>query len=222
MSIASKAIKGAAKILGKGKKPKQPEKQQVVIENAEVFCYPKGLRNKDIKVPEIIHIVKDSKAGEVKAGKKPESKKQVEIKPFVVESDEELDGKPGSKGTFKESRKDGGIKTKEGESWDKERMRAALMDTDPEKLPMITVTRKSEFAGLVAATSFNDVAVLGEKRDLRTQSFTSIYIRNRDIRAPSAFPEEGDSRKEIMKQLEYAITEENATRDSLKYGSGGG
>lgn len=218
MSIIGKA----AKILGKNKKPKEPEKQQVIIENAEVFMYPDNLRNKEDKAPAAKDTSKATKPdAKAKVSKEAKLESKPIIKPYIVGSEDELEAAAtGKSGTFKEAHKPSGIQTKGNESWDKERMREMLFNTEPEKLPMITVTRQGEFNSLVRATSFNDVAVLGEKRDLRTQSFISIYIRNRDIRAPSAFPKEGDSRNEIMKQLEYMIQEEQGNRESMNLGGG--
>ena len=132
----------------------------------------------------------------------PEQHHQPVIKPFVYSSNEELESVTSGK-PFQEKQHGQGIKTDGNVKWDKERIRAMLIETDSEKLPMLTVTRKGEFSALVRAATFDEVARMGQHRDLRKDSFVSRYIHNRDVRAPSAFPEEGDSRKELMKQLEY-------------------
>ena len=151
---------------------------------------------------------------------KPAESEDFTIKPFVYSSTEELESI--SRGTlFKEkARKDGGVQTDGAKKWDKERVRAMLIETDPEKLPTLTVTRKGEFVALVTATTFDQVARMGQHRDLRKDSFTRMQIYNRDIRAPSAFPEEGDSRKELMKQLEIMIAEEATSRNMMRFGGG--
>lgn len=137
---------------------------------------------------------------------------QSKIKPFVITRDNVPPG------LFREVRPSSGVTVDDSRRWDKERIREMLVEADPEKLPMLTVTRKGEFNTLVRATTFDQAARMGQTRNLRRDSFVSMYIRNRDVRAPSAFPEEGDSRKELMKQLEFMIAEEQIKRDTIRYG----
>lgn len=174
-----------------------------------------------VETPDTEIIIKSTKERKLPAKKGVD--KQVAtsapgIKPLVYHSEDELVNISKGKLFQEKERRDGGVQTDGTKKWDKERIRAMLIETDPEKLPMLTVTRKGEFSAIVRATTFDEVARLGQSRDLRKSSFVSLYIHNRDVRAPSAFPEEGDSRKELMKQLEYMIAEEQTSRDMMKYG----
>lgn len=154
-----------------------------------------------------------------KKGQKPPPVEAV-IRPDIYRNEVELlEGLKGKKdGKFQEPRSTG-IKSRADERWDSERLRGLLLNTeDRDKLRLLTVTRKIEFNAIVTAETFDEIAAKGEDRNISDESFVKLFLRFRDMRAPSCFPEEGDSRKELVKMQEIMIAEEERTREVLRIG----
>jgi hypothetical protein len=182
-----------------------------------------------VRIP-IIGKKKEEKPEEVvtvrieRHGEKPKTVPAKIIKPDVFIDEDALQaGLQGKRdgGQFQES-KSKGIKKNTNERWDAERLRGMLLNTENRDIQrMLTVVRKHEFTPICCAETFDTIATLGEDRDPREQSFVKLFLRTRDLRAPSCFPEEGDSRKEAIKMQEILANEEQAARDSMRYGGGG-
>ena len=147
------------------------------------------------------------------------------IKPFVGTDEQSLQdairGGNGKKGTFQEKKPTAGVLERPLDRYDRDRLNAMLaMDVTPEKRAKFTVTPQPHFLIMTIGDTFNEVAALGESRDLSDpeQTFWGIFSRRRDLRAPSAYPEPGDNSNALIKVQE--IQSETESNTFTTYGRG--
>lgn len=148
------------------------------------------------------------------------------IKPYVHDDEqslqESLRGGNGNKGIFKERPPKAGVQAKATTSYDRDRLSQMLaMDVNPDQRQIFTVTPKEHNIPMVIGDMFNEIAALGEERDLSDPEQTAwgIFSKHRDLRAPSTWPEPGDNRNAIKSVIEN-IAEQESGNSFMKMGGG--
>ena len=87
-----------------------------------------------------------------------------------------------------------------------------LFDPEPGRLPLVTVTPRSQFNVLVIGETFDEVTRQGSNR---TDSIFAIFLRKRDWRAPSI---DGESRRDLVGIHDSKIqTERDMGTGSMTY-----